>query len=65
MDAQQCIVTRRSVRKFDGRPVPHELLERVVALAGDCDDDTLLVKVEQTGAACHTGAHSCFFNSLL
>ena len=40
-------------------------VQRVVALAGDCDDDTLLVKVEQTGAACHTGAHSCFFNSLL
>lgn len=29
------------------------------------DDDTLLVKVEPNGGACHTGAHSCFFNSLL
>ena len=26
----------------------------------DCDGDTLLVQVEQVGAACHTGAHSCF-----
>jgi phosphoribosyl-AMP cyclohydrolase len=26
----------------------------------DCDSDTLLVAVEQIGAACHTGAHSCF-----
>jgi phosphoribosyl-AMP cyclohydrolase len=26
----------------------------------DCDADTLLVIVEQIGAACHTGAHSCF-----
>ena len=26
----------------------------------DCDDDTLLVQVEQIGAACHTGAHACF-----
>lgn len=26
----------------------------------DCDADTLLVQVEQVGAACHTGAHSCF-----
>lgn len=26
----------------------------------DCDADTLLVTVEQVGAACHTGAHSCF-----
>ncbi len=27
----------------------------------DCDGDTILVKVEQIGAACHTGAPSCFF----
>ena len=26
----------------------------------DCDGDTLLLTVDQTGAACHTGAHSCF-----
>lgn len=26
----------------------------------DCDADTLLVQVEQIGAACHTGAHACF-----
>jgi len=27
----------------------------------DCDGDTLLLKVDQTGAACHTGAPSCFY----
>lgn len=26
----------------------------------DCDGDTVLLRVDQTGAACHTGAHSCF-----
>lgn len=36
-------------------------LQKVVSIYGDCDDDTLLVVVEQTGAACHTGAHTCFF----
>jgi len=30
----------------------------------DCDKDTLLIKVEQTGAACHTGNRSCFFKEL-
>lgn len=31
----------------------------------DCDGDTLLIKVEQTGGiACHTGAHSCFFRDM-
>lgn len=30
----------------------------------DCDGDTLLVKVEQTGPACHTGNKTCFFNKI-
>lgn len=30
----------------------------------DCDNDTLLLKVEQTGVACHTGRLSCFFNRI-
>ena len=34
----------------------------VRSLAGDCDMDTLLARVDQVGAACHTGSHSCFFN---
>ena len=37
----------------------------VHSLTADCDMDTLLAKVEQIGAACHTGSHSCFFNSVL
>ncbi|MBI3678436.1 MAG: phosphoribosyl-AMP cyclohydrolase [Proteobacteria bacterium] len=30
----------------------------------DCDGDTLLLKVNQTGPACHTGARACFFRKL-
>jgi len=30
----------------------------------DCDGDTVLIKVDQTGAACHTGAPTCFFRRL-
>lgn len=32
----------------------------VKAAAFDCDSDTVLVQVDQVGAACHTGTHSCF-----
>jgi Phosphoribosyl-AMP cyclohydrolase len=37
--------------------------QRVVEIAVDCDGDTLLVKVEPQGPACHTGARTCFFRS--
>lgn len=38
--------------------------QRVIDIFADCDDDTLLITVEQTGAACHTGNHSCFYKKL-
>jgi phosphoribosyl-ATP pyrophosphohydrolase/phosphoribosyl-AMP cyclohydrolase len=37
----------------------------VKSLYADCDLDTLLAKVEQVGAACHTGRRSCFFNEII
>lgn len=39
-------------------------LQKVVGMYSDCDNDTLLVQVEQTGAACHTGHHSCFYTKM-
>jgi phosphoribosyl-AMP cyclohydrolase len=38
--------------------------QELVSLCVDCDGDTLLVKVIQTGAACHTGNKTCFFRCL-
>lgn len=39
-------------------------LQKVMAMYSDCDNDTLLVQVKQTGAACHTGHHSCFYTKM-
>ncbi len=39
--------------------------QRVVSVALDCDGDTLLVRVDQTGPACHTGARTCFTGRVL
>ena len=37
----------------------------VHSLTADCDMDTILARVDQVGAACHTGSHSCFFNEIM
>jgi phosphoribosyl-AMP cyclohydrolase len=36
-------------------------VQNVKSIATDCDQDVLLIKVEQVGAACHEGFYSCFF----
>lgn len=38
--------------------------QHVKSLMLDCDNDTILAKVRQIGAACHTGSYSCFFKEL-
>jgi phosphoribosyl-AMP cyclohydrolase len=38
--------------------------QRVLRFHVDCDHDTLLFEVEQTGCACHTGHQSCFFQEI-
>ena len=39
-------------------------VQHVVEIRVDCDADVLLVRAHQVGAACHTGAHSCFHRAL-
>lgn len=39
--------------------------QKLKSLTMDCDSDTLLAKVEQTGSACHTGNRSCFYLDLI
>ena len=39
-------------------------IQKLVELRIDCDGDTLLALIDQTGAACHTGNRSCFYRNL-
>ena len=39
-------------------------VQRVVEVRVDCDQDAVLIKVEQSGGACHTGRRSCFYRAV-
>ncbi|HAV65304.1 MAG TPA: phosphoribosyl-AMP cyclohydrolase [Verrucomicrobiales bacterium] len=53
----------RSRKKFWMKGETSGHTQNVKDIAFDCDGDTLLIQVEQTGAACHEGYRSCFFRS--
>ena len=53
----------RSRRKFWQKGETSGHIQKVKDILYDCDQDTLLIKVDQTGPACHTGERSCFFRS--
>ncbi len=54
----------RSRQKFWMKGESSGHVQKVKNIAYDCDGDTILIQVEQTGAACHEGYRSCFFRSL-
>ncbi|MSU41699.1 MAG: phosphoribosyl-AMP cyclohydrolase, partial [Pedosphaera sp.] len=54
----------RSRQKFWMKGESSGHVQVVKDVAFDCDGDTVLIQVEQTGAACHEGYKSCFFRSV-
>ena len=54
----------RSRQKFWMKGESSGHTQTVKDIAFDCDGDTLLIQVEQIGAACHEGYRSCFFRSV-
>jgi phosphoribosyl-AMP cyclohydrolase len=54
----------RSRQKFWMKGESSGHIQTVKNIALDCDADTLLIQVEQVGAACHEGYRSCFFRSV-
>lgn len=54
----------RSRREYWNKGATSGNVQRVVEVRYDCDADTVLVKVDAAGPACHTGERTCFFRSL-
>ncbi len=54
----------RSRQKFWMKGESSGHTQAVTDISFDCDGDTLLIQVEQIGAACHEGYRSCFFRSV-
>lgn len=54
----------RSRKKLWNKGETSGHFQTVVRMAADCDNDTLLIDVDQIGPACHTGRKSCFYKSV-
>ena len=61
LETGYCTYYSRSRQKLWKKGEESGHVQKLVSLSYDCDGDTLLALVEQTGAACHTGNRSCFY----
>lgn len=54
----------RSRQQFWVKGATSGNVQKLVEMRVDCDTDCILMQVDQTGPACHTGAQSCFFTAI-
>jgi len=64
-ETQQAVYWSRSRNKLWRKGEESGHVQKVHSIRLDCDEDVILIAVEQVGGiACHTGRHNCFFKSL-
>lgn len=61
----KCTYWSRSRQKFWVKGEESGNTQQVVAVTIDCDQDAVIVKVRQKGAACHNGFESCFYRQVV
>lgn len=65
VELREAVYWSRSRKKLWHKGEESGHIQKVLDIRLDCDDDVVLLKVEQAGGiACHTGRHSCFFQQL-
>lgn len=65
LEEKEAVYFSRSRQKLWKKGETSGNIQKVKGFYYDCDKDTILLKVEQVGVACHTGNHSCFFNEVV
>lgn len=65
LETQQATYFSRSRQSLWKKGESSGNIQKVTSLYLDCDQDSILLSVDQTGIACHTGSRSCFFNEVL
>ena len=61
LETGQAVYWSRSRKKLWRKGEESGHTQKVIEARVDCDQDAILLRVDQTGAACHTGARACFF----
>ena len=64
LEKRETVFWSRSRGAFWHKGATSGNIQRVIEIRVDCDADTLLIKVQPAGPACHTGERSCFYRRI-